>query len=148
MAPTPMAMAPRAPWVLVWLSAPTTTMPGPHVPVLGEDLVADASFVGADVVELGDALRGHELPDLLLIGGRLRGLRRDPMVEDDGDLGRVPHSGLEPRALEDLVELVDDKSRVLVRHGQVDRRLYHLTRRDAGQAGRPGQDLLRNGHAH
>ena len=27
-APTPMAMAPMAPWLLVWLSAPTTTMPG------------------------------------------------------------------------------------------------------------------------
>ncbi len=51
-APTPMAMAPIAPWLLVWLSAPTTTMPGTHVPALGQDLVADASLVRADVVEL------------------------------------------------------------------------------------------------
>ena len=51
-APMPKANAPSAPWLVVWLSVPTTTLPGPHVAVLGQDLVADAALVAADVVEL------------------------------------------------------------------------------------------------
>ncbi len=43
---------------------------------------------------------------------------------------------LETRALEDLEELVHDQSRVLVRHGQVDRRLHHR-RRPTPRPGRP-----------
>ncbi len=43
---------------------------GADVAVLGQDLVADPALVSADVVEAGDALLGHELPDLLLVAWR------------------------------------------------------------------------------
>ena len=100
----------------------------PHVAELGQDLVADAAAVAADVVELGDPLLGHEVADLLLVAGRLRAFGRHAVVEDDGDPGRVPDLGLEPRVLVDLVELVDDQGAVLVRHGQVDPGLEHVVR--------------------
>jgi hypothetical protein len=69
---------------------------GPDVAVLGEDLVADAALVAADVVEAGDAVLRHELADLLLVARGLGGLGGHPMVEDDGDL-REPDHRLEVR---------------------------------------------------
>ena len=61
-----------------------------YIAHLRQDLVANAAFIAADIVELGDALRGHELADLLLVGGGLGGFRGHAVVEDDGDLGRDP----------------------------------------------------------
>ena len=119
-APMPKAKAPSAPWLVVWLSVPTTTAPGADVAVLGQDLVADAALVAADVVELGDALLADELAHLLLVGGGLRAFGRDAVVEDDGDLGWVPDLGIQAGTLVDLLELVEHQRGVLVRHGQVD----------------------------
>src|ERR1019366_4123332 len=76
--------------------------PRPHVAALGEDLVADAAHVAADVVELRDAVLGDERPHALLVRGGLRGLRRNPVVEDDRDLRGVPRPGREAGPLVDL----------------------------------------------
>ena len=120
----------------------------PHVAVLRQDLVADAAAVAADVVELRDAVLGHEAPDQLLVRGGLGSLRRDPVVEDDGDAGGVPGLRLAARALVDLLELVDDQRRVLVGHGEIHLRLHHVPGLDGLQARRPGQDLLNDCHSH
>ena len=65
---------------------------GPDVAVLGQDLVADAAPVAADVMELGDAVLGRELAHQLLVGGGLGALGRHPVVEDDGDPRRRPRA--------------------------------------------------------
>ena len=74
-APMPKANAPSAPWRRRVRVGADHHLPGLHIAVLGQDLVADAAFVAADVVELRDALRGDELADLLLVRGGLRGSR-------------------------------------------------------------------------
>jgi hypothetical protein len=91
-APMPKAKAPSAPWVVVWLSVPTTTCRA-DVAALGQDLVADAALVGADVVELRDSLLGDELADPLLVGRGLRAFGGNAMVEDDRDLRGIPDAG-------------------------------------------------------
>lgn len=148
-APMPKANAPSAPCVVVWLSVPVTTMPRQHVAVLGKNLMADAALIGPDVVKLRDVLRRDEFADAPLIGGGLRALRRNAVVEDDGDARRVPHTRVvDAGALEDLAELIDDERGVLVRHGEVDARFDDLTRGHAAAAGCAREDLLGDGHAH
>jgi hypothetical protein len=76
--------------------------------------VADAPLVAADVVELRDALRPDKLAHLALVRCGLGALRRHAVIEDDGDLLRVPDARFESRPVEDLRELVDHERRVLV----------------------------------
>ena len=122
--------------------------PRQHVAALGQDLVADPALVAPHVMELRDPLLGHKFSDLLLVGGRLGRLRGHAVVEDDRDLGRVPHDRLEAGPFEDLEELVHDQGRVLVRHGEVDGRLHDHPRRHLRYPARSGQYLLGNGHSH
>ncbi len=117
--------------------------PGQDVAVLRQDLVADAALVAADIVELADALLGHELAHLLLVGGGLGALGRDAVIEDDRDPLRVPDLGVQAGALIDLLELVEDQGRILVRHRQVDARLEHIARFYGGLARSPGPGSFR-----
>ena len=50
--------------------------------------------------------------------------------------------------LEDLVELVEDQRRVLVRHGEVHGGLDHVPRSDRVTPRSAGQDLLDDRHSH
>jgi len=88
--------------------------------------MADAAAIAADVVELRDAVLGHEGADQGLVRGGLGAFGRYPMVEDDGDAGGIPGPGFPARALVDLLELVDDQGPVLVGHGQVHLGFHHL----------------------
>ena len=58
----------------------------------------------------------------------------------------IPHARLDARARVDLVELVDHQRGVLVRHREVDARFDDVTDGHGGLVGRPGQDLLDDGH--
>ena len=86
----------------------------PDIAVLGQDLVADAANIAADVVKLGNALVPDEVPHLLLVRGGLGRLGRHAMIKDDRDTVRIPDVRLPAGIAEDLVELVDDQRRVLV----------------------------------
>jgi hypothetical protein len=115
---------------------------GPVVALVCHHLVADAASVAADVVELGDALPVYEFTDLLLVGRGFRALGRNSVIEDDGDLRRIPHASRETGAPVHVEELVDDQRGILVRHREIDRRLNHITHLDGRQARRTRQDLL------
>jgi len=120
----------------------------PHVTVFGEDLVADAAHVTANVVEPGDSLLRDKIADLLVVGCRLRRLGGHAVVEDDRDPARIPHPRLPSGVPEDLVELVDNECSVLVRHRQVHRQLEDFPCFHASPPARPGEQLLYIGHAH
>ncbi len=120
----------------------------PDIAEFGKDLVADAALVAADVMEFADPLLGHEIPDLFLVAGCLGTFGRHAVIEDDGDLARIPDLGFEPRVLVDLVELVDDQGPVLVRHGHVDPGFQHVSRLDRGLVGGLGQYLFNHCHSH
>ena len=136
-APMPNANAPNAPWLVVWLSVPTIDRAragrSPCSARTWWQMPPSSPRTSWNFVMpwLAD-----ELADLLLVGRGLRALGRDAVVEDDGDLRRIPDPRLEARALVDLEELVDDQRGVLVRHREIDRRLDHVTDVDGRQARR------------
>jgi hypothetical protein len=121
---------------------------GSDVAVLGQDLMADAPFVAADVVKPRNSVASYELADGLLVCGRLGAFSRNAVVEDNGNAGGIPDPGRRRRASKDLVKLVDHKRGVLVRHGQVHGRLDHVAGPHRGKPGSLRQYLLRNRHSH
>ena len=79
--PMPKASAPKAPWVLVWLSPQTIVSAGKRQPELGADDVDDPLVAAVDVVERDAELAAvgpqrldlparHRLADVELVLGR------------------------------------------------------------------------------
>jgi len=92
--------------------------------------VTNAALIAADIVEFSDALPGDELTHPLLACGGLCVLGRHTVVEDDRHLVPDPRLWLKAAALVHLVELIEHKRCVLVRHGQVDMGFHHIARPD------------------
>jgi hypothetical protein len=66
---------------------------GPDIAVFGQDLVADAADIAANIMKAGDLLGGDEVARFLLVGGGFGRLCRDAVVEDNGDPVCIPNDG-------------------------------------------------------
>ena len=106
--PIPKASAPKAPWVLVWLSPQTIVRPGQGQAQLGADDVDDPLAAAVDVVERDAELAAvgpqrldlparHRLADVELVLGR-------HVVVDRGErqVGPPDLPAREPQAVERL----------------------------------------------
>ncbi len=118
-----------------------------NVAVFGQDLVADAADIAADVVELADtcaATNSRTFFWFVAVFGDSAGTRWSKMIATRD--GSQICGG--PRALVDLQKLVDHQRGVLVRHGEVHAAARPRPRRTrtAGRPRAPGSSQQRSSH--
>src|SRR5664280_3310464 len=123
-------------------------LPGQDITVFWQNLMANAAFISANIMDFSDPLFYGKFTNLFLIRGSLGTFRRDPVVEDQCNLIRVPDPGLQASALVNFLKLVDYEGPIFMRHCQIYPGLDYIPGFDRRLPGCPGKYFFDQCHWH